>query len=238
MMIIKRFTLTLLCSLLFTAHGLANEDPSSTSKKAEYYIDILNQKMANMDQQIDKNADIAAEIAAMREREQYLRRVFIPMMKQPDLSPEELQRLIELSKVPFENIDGPNTARLKEILQTHSWADLAEMGRSVSGDAFLIVQHSGDLDFQKESLKQIKPLALAKKLRGSSYALLLDRIATSEGRKQTYGTQSACKDGELIAYAIEDPENVDQRRKEIGLPQPHAEYITHLKEIYGNCRIK
>ena len=56
-------------------------------------------------------------------------------------------------------------------------------------------------------------------------ALLEDRVALREGRKQIYGSQvHGSPDGKNWISPLEDPDNVDKRRAEVGLG-PLAEYV-------------
>lgn len=225
-MLITRILIILTTSYFCITSAMAHTAEDILKKDADYYIKVLNDKL-------DKNAEIVAEFAAMSEKDQYLRRLFIPMMQELNSSPEERKKLIALSEETFDKIDGQHTARLKEILKKYSWQQLNEIDRGVAGNAWTIVQHSGDIKFQIETLEEIKSLVFAKKMTGSKYALLLDRIAKNQGRKQTYGTQSACENGQMVPYSIADPEGVDERRKEIGLHLTLDEYFKQLVEIYG-----
>lgn len=64
------------------------------------------------------------------------------------------------------------------------------------------------------------------KAQGSSLALLEDRVAIGQGRRQIYGSQIG-RDPETNQYYVlplEDPNNVDKRRAEVGL-STLAEYV-------------
>ena len=58
-----------------------------------------------------------------------------------------------------------------------------------------------------------------KNANSSSLALLEDRVALREGRKQMYGSQIGYDDKTNKSYVLplEDPDNVDKRRAEVGL---------------------
>jgi hypothetical protein len=56
-------------------------------------------------------------------------------------------------------------------------------------------------------------------------ALLEDRVALRTGHKQIYGSQiTSNAAGENVVDALDDPENVDKRRAEVGLG-PLADYV-------------
>jgi hypothetical protein len=60
----------------------------------------------------------------------------------------------------------------------------------------------------------------------SALALLEDRVALREGRKQIYGSQIGTnkETGEYYVSPLDDPDNVDKRRAGMGLG-PLAEYV-------------
>jgi hypothetical protein len=62
----------------------------------------------------------------------------------------------------------------------------------------------------------------------SSLALLEDRVAIREGRKQIYGSQIGTNPTTKEQYVLplEDPDNVDKRRSEVGLGAI-AEYVAY-----------
>ncbi len=60
----------------------------------------------------------------------------------------------------------------------------------------------------------------------ANLAYLEDRVAVRQGKKQIYGSQIGGDPETQICYVLplEDPDNVDKRRAEAGLP-PLAEYV-------------
>ncbi|QNK64567.1 hypothetical protein H7F33_08840 [Pedobacter sp. PAMC26386] len=66
-----------------------------------------------------------------------------------------------------------------------------------------------------------------RKAEASSLALLEDRVSLKEGKKQVYGSQIMRnnKTGKYYVEQMEDPENVDKRRTEVGL-SPIKEYVS------------
>ena len=129
-------------------------------------------------------------------------------------------------------IDHDNTVRMKEIVREHGWPGPELVGRDGTSAAWLLVQHSTP-EFQKEMLPLVKEAFLAKKLPGSNYALLLDRVLVHEGKPQLYGSQGKWKNGVLDLHPIADEANVDQRRAEVGLG-PLDTYLKGMRERYGS----
>jgi hypothetical protein len=129
-------------------------------------------------------------------------------------------------------IDSNNTARMKEIVSRYGWPGPALVGADGAGAAFMLVQHSPSLAFQKAMLPLVQKSYLAGKLSAWDYALLTDRVLMREGKPQLYGMAIkpwVGKEPEL--YPIEDEANVDKRRASIGLP-PLREYLEGLKRQY------
>lgn len=161
------------------------------------------------------------ELLERRERDQAVRNESIASgAEHPDPAIVERMR----------RIDGENTARVKEIVREHGWPGPELVGSDGTQAAWLIVQHSTP-EFQKEMLPLVKEAYLAKKLQGSSYALLLDRVLVHEGKPQVYGSQGRWENGVLNLQPIEDEANVDKRRAEVGLG-PLADYLERLREFY------
>lgn len=128
-------------------------------------------------------------------------------------------------------VDQKNTRFLKHLIAKHGWIDATRFGQNAANAAFLIVQHSGDLSLMLTALPLIEKDVKAKLLDGGSYALLYDRIRTMQGQPQRFGSQIGKKgEGEWFLFSLEDPDRVDEWRKELGLP-PLSEYLARFKSL-------
>jgi hypothetical protein len=128
--------------------------------------------------------------------------------------------------------DAYNIKRLEEIIAEIGWPKRSEVGERAASAAFLILQHS-DLSYQKKYLPLAREAVAANEMRGSSLALLEDRILLREGKKQIYGSQVRQNDaGQWEASSLEDPANVDQRRASVGLG-PLAQYLAGFAQRSG-----
>jgi Family of unknown function (DUF6624) len=131
-------------------------------------------------------------------------------------------------------IDTANTERMRTIVNRYGWPGPELIGWDGSEAAFLLVQHA-ELAFQKEMLPLVEKAYRSGGLSGQSYALLLDRVRTGEGKPQVYGTQAKrfeeWKGQEPELQPIEDEANVDKRRAEVGL-FPLSEYRKMLRRLY------
>lgn len=150
-----------------------------------------------------------------------------------DLSPERVDRIrAELARrreidqaarqgplegMDFEKmaeIDRDNTAWLQELVTEVGWIDAKRYGDEAANAAWLIVQHSGDVPLMMGALPHIQehgdPV---------EHAYLFDRLALRLGDEQRYGSQFRhLDDGKTALSPLKNPDGVDARRAEIGLP--------------------
>jgi hypothetical protein len=61
--------------------------------------------------------------------------------------------------------------------------------------------------------------------------LLVDRVLIRQGLPQRYGTQFMFVEGGIEFHPIEDPESVDERRADVGLPSIE-EYRRMSEQFY------
>ena len=184
---------------------------------------------------MDKKMSIAAEIGRIEIRDQYSREVFIDMFSDPNLDLDVRAAFQKAGGEYVTALDRLNTASFKKIMENITWRDLAQGESRLASRAFQIVQHSSDLDFQLDTLAQIKPLAEEGLMEGQSYALLYDRVTLKrEGGQQLYGSQTKCINGQYDVFDLAEPDTVDARRKQMGL-EPLEVYLNRNREYYGPC---
>jgi hypothetical protein len=163
---------------------------------------------------------LRAELLVLRERDQELRRAMIENAEDEAIL-EELRAFDERS-----------TARAKEILAEHGWPTVEEVGVDGSGALWILIQHTVDPDFLAEAISHMEEAAERGDLEPGLVATSVDRVRTSRGEPQLYGTQFHEVEGELVPYPIEDEEHLDERRERMGLG-PFEEYRRLLLETYG-----
>ena len=132
-------------------------------------------------------------------------------------------------------VDKTNTARLKEIVDEFGWPGKSLVGERASRSAWLLAQHA-DLDpkFQKHALELMEAMPKDEVVQ-RDIGYLTDRVLVAEGKKQRYGTQLECRDGELVGRTkIADEENVDARRAKLDM-EPLADYKRSFIDTYGEC---
>jgi hypothetical protein len=124
-------------------------------------------------------------------------------------------------------VDKKHEERMKAIVAQYGWPGRSLVGDEAAIDAWLIVQHC-QVDFQEHCLPLLKKAVDANEASAQCYAYLLDRIRMYRGQPQVYGTQFM--NDKLVQ--IEDPQNVDQRRKAVGLG-PLSEYVALVRKMNG-----
>jgi hypothetical protein len=121
--------------------------------------------------------------------------------------------------------DSLNQLSVKAILEQYGWVGPKKVGPEASQTLFLVIQHASQ-QYQERYLPLVREASKKGEIPKSSLALLEDRIAMRQGKKQLYGSQIGM-DQETGAYYVmplEDPKNVDRRRAHMGLG-PIAEYV-------------
>jgi hypothetical protein len=129
-------------------------------------------------------------------------------------------------------IDVQNTIWLEKIIKQYGLPRHSLVGEDGANAIFLIAQHSPDLEFQKKCLRLMELALDEGEASALHLAYLTDRVRIREGKPQLYGTQGQSQSsGVIVPLPIEDEQNVDERRKAIGL-EPIAEYFKQMNEFY------
>jgi hypothetical protein len=123
--------------------------------------------------------------------------------------------------------------RLVEILDIYGWP-----GRSLVGDdgaeaAWLLALHTmPDPKVLRRCLRLLGDAAAAGEAEPWQVAFLVDRVSLVQRNAQVYGT-TICRqqDGTFAPPFLEDPDQVDQRRRAVGLP-PLEQDIRRIEQFY------
>lgn len=121
--------------------------------------------------------------------------------------------------------DSVNLIKVKCILDKYGWLGPDIIGERGSQTLFLVIQHS-NLPTQVKYLPMMREAVKNRKLSSGNLALLEDRVMLGQGKKQIYGSQIGRdkETGKLYVLPLEDPDNVDKRRANVGLP-PLSNYV-------------
>lgn len=125
---------------------------------------------------------------------------------------------------------------LKDILNTYGFPGFSKVGNIGSGNFWIVVQHMDhDVNFQQQVLDSISVHLKQGNASSVNYAYLTDRVKTNLDEKQIYGTQLSYdmkSDKLTFKNGVIDPEGLDDRRKEVGLPSVDY-YLSIFRSFYG-----
>lgn len=144
-----------------------------------------------------------------------------------DLSPERMQDTVFLKAML--RGDSVRTVRLRAIIEEYGWPDSARVGKEAAGAAFLILQHSPVDEFQEQMFPVLEELAARGEVPSSDAAMLVDRVLMRQDLPQRYGTQFKMIEGRMVLHPVEDEDQLEERRREMGLPSME-EYMALLEE--------
>jgi hypothetical protein len=132
----------------------------------------------------------------------------------------------------MQRVHTENAQRLNEIVARYGWPGVSLAGFEGCRAAWLIAQHSiCTPDLQRNFLALLAKACAVGDVPQHQVAFLTDRIRFNEGRPQRYGTVLDWKETGELSCEVEDPANLDARRREVGLPPFHEDLETHRKEV-------
>lgn len=169
------------------------------------------------------NQELIAELDTIYRDDQDLRKEYGAVeLKFGAESPEvraHIQKIVEN--------DSINLIKVKSILDEYGWPGPDIIGRKGNSALFLVIQHA-DLETQEQYLPMMRDAVEDGNASAADLALLEDRVALREGKRQIYGSQIGYDEDRKTYYVLplEDPDNVNARRREVGLG-PIEEYISN-----------
>lgn len=161
------------------------------------------------------NKPLIKQLDTIYTNDQKYRGMIDSIEKKYGLGSKERKQLFEEMK----HSDSVNLLKVTSMLKQYGWMGSDVLGERGSETVWLVIQHA-DLKTQKHYLPMIRKSFKQGKFLGYYLALLEDRIAVREGRKQIYGSQFEQneKTGKYSLSPVEDEKNVDKRRAAAGLP--------------------
>jgi hypothetical protein len=128
---------------------------------------------------------------------------------------------------------GRHRRRLVEILDTHGWPGKRLVGDDGAEAAWMLALHTmPDPEVLRRCLRLLRAAAEAGEAEAWQVAFLVDRVSLVERNVQVYGT-TICRqqDGSFGPPLLEDPDQVDERRRAVGLP-PLEQEIRKIEGFY------
>jgi hypothetical protein len=165
------------------------------------------------------------QLEEIHEKDQQYRRTIPKDYKQNSKEMRELIKKIEVQ-------DAANLSVVKHILDTYGWIGRDRIGSKANGALFLVIQHA-DLKTQEKYLPMLRKAVKEGKAHPGDLALLEDRVAVRQGKKQMYGSQidQDTLTGKFYIFPLQDPDKVDERRARMGL-EPLSEYVKQVGIVW------
>lgn len=187
----------------------------------EALIAIVRANKENAEANLDR--PLAALLDSIYTEDQQYRRRIDEVEKRHGRDSQEMK---DLWRTIAEK-DSSNLVVVKRILDERGWLGADIVGQTGNSTLFLVIQHA-DQATQEKYLPMMREAVKKGNADASSLALLEDRTALGQGKRQLYGSQIGRDPatGEFYLSPLEDPDHVDERRAAMGLG-PIAGYLAN-----------
>lgn len=201
---------------------ISSDEDLSNLRSDERWNTLLAQIKSNKEES-EKNLDkeLAAILDSVYYYDQYGRKQIKEVEAKYGLDSEQYKVLWKM----IVEKDSLNLIAVKNILDTRGWLGEDVVGERGNSALFLVIQHA-EISTQEKYLPMMREAVRNGKANAASLALLEDRVALRQGKKQIYGSQvnRDLKTNYYYVAPLDDPDNVDKRRAEVGL-QPLSAYL-------------
>ncbi len=190
---------------------------------------LLDQVRRNKEKaEANMNVPLARELDSLLDEDQKYRLQIEGVEKKYGRDSKEMRSLWKTISYK----DSLNLIRITQILDQYGWLGRDVVGGQGNMTLFLVIQHS-DQKTQEKYLPMMREAVRKGNAEASHLALLEDRVALAQGRKQIYGSQIDFDGatGKYFLSPIEDEPNVNKRRAEVGL-EPLERYVRRWGIVY------
>jgi hypothetical protein len=182
----------------------------------------------NQQSPVETNYDsLRTVLEKMVDKDQGIRRILVDSVgiDSPNAGPYMQQMM---------NIDEDNQKNIILILNKYGWIGQSKIGTKAAEAFFYTIQHS-DTTLMVKWYPEFKRLADIGEADKVECTMMEDRLLMRRGKKQVYGTQASAfrEDKKIAIWPIEDPANVNERRRQIGFELTVEENAARLKAIYN-----
>jgi len=169
------------------------------------------------------NKELVAILDTIHQEDQKYREESQELEKKYGRDSKEVQNVWKIINVK----DSMNLIKVEKILDEKGWLGTDIIGETGNTTLFLVIQHA-DTGTQIKYLPMLREAVKKGNARASHLALMEDRVLIAQGEKQIYGSQLEMDftTRKYVLSPIIDPDNVDNRRAEVGL-KTIAEYIQY-----------
>ncbi|WP_374075709.1 hypothetical protein [Bdellovibrio bacteriovorus] len=135
----------------------------------------------------------------------------------------------------MEKVHLRHAKRLKELIEENKgFPTIAQVGEDACIAALRLLLHAISWpEFMRSQEENLVDLAKKKQIPRMYVASLVDRIRFYEGRKQVYGTNADWDENGILRITdVEEPDELNKRRKEMDLPAIQSLVITPMDGDY------
>ena len=207
----------------YTNYAHITTDPDLNSlhndKRWKLLIETVRQNKEKAEANLNK--PLVARLDTIYAEDQQYRKQIDGIEKKYGWDSKEMKSLWEI----INEKDAINLIKVMGILDQYGWLGPDIIGEQGNSTLFLVIQHS-DQATQEKYLPMMRDAVKNGKAKGHQLALLEDRVAIKQGKRQIYGSQIGTHPETQTPYVLplEDPDNVDERRAKVGL-STMAEYL-------------
>lgn len=132
-------------------------------------------------------------------------------------------------------IDRDSTAFMRTVLEKCGWPKKSVVGAEAAKAAWRLTQHADlDPEYQVLASRQLKYAVYEGEVEPWDLAVLVDRNRRLNDQPQVYGMQYLNEPGNVIRFFdIATPWQLDERRKEIGLPPFYCWALQISRQNHG-----
>ena len=185
--------------------------------------------------QPDLNFELTQELDEIYVLDQGVRELYFAKTKEEkDAIAERLKLPVQEDAAGYMNVwhdvDSLNLIKIEKIIKEYGYPGKSLVGNKTNEVAWFVIQHAS-----AEKITEYLPLLRDATKKGnipeSLMALMEDRHLMYQDKEQIYGTQGSTRGDFSFIWPIKDHENVNKRRKEIGLNESIEEYA---KALFGD----
>jgi hypothetical protein len=113
--------------------------------------------------------------------------------------------------------DAAALRRVKELIYDYGWLGISEVGEKANKTLFLIIQNADDAAERELYFPHLEISVEMNESDPADMARMKDLMLVEQGESQIYGTHYRIEDGKKVRFSIENPEDVNKRRRKVGL---------------------
>lgn len=208
-------------------HDFIFNDPMLVSLHAddrwEPLLEVIKTNKANADAKLDM--ELVTMLNSIQELRMQQQQQEYDVYQKSGIFSQDLQNQNYIRRVN----DSIHLSRVLSILDSRGWPGDAEI-REGGGQTIAMILSLADIKTREKYLPMLRDAVKLGKTSGETLASYEDDLSSQKYGRQIYGS-NVRYDQETQQYYVgplEDPDNVDKRRKEIGI-QPLGEYLKYFK---------